>query len=164
MCKQVNLSHILYKSHKFHQAFSNAMKQLSGKEINQSNQYQKGQSALHHWGQGQESVLGAGKVPSGSRAGHAGWGSRGWLQSPEPGKQPWLSRAGSVLLPIGGGSPRAWVNRGTWLRGHSAAAALGLEATVLSFIQIVPEYPFCLLKSRTTWSISTLKQFFTAAL
>lgn len=77
--KPVNLSSILYKNHKFCQAFSNATEQLSGNPINQSNQYQVSQSVLHHRGWGKERVLDAGKAPGGCRGGHAGWGSRGCL-------------------------------------------------------------------------------------
>lgn len=84
--KQVNLSRILYKSHKFCQAFSNAVEQLSGNPINQSNQYQVSQSVIHH-----HSIIGEGerrvswmqaKHPVGAelatQAGAAGAGCRAW--------------------------------------------------------------------------------------
>lgn len=51
-----------------------------------------------------------------------------------------------MLHSIAGGCPCAWMNAGTRLRDHSAAAALGLEARVLSVIQKMDS----LLKTRTT--------------
>lgn len=57
-----------------------------------------------------------------------------------------------MLRPVAGGSPCAWMNGGTWLRDHSAAAALGLEATVLSIIQIMDS----LLKTKRRSGLSAL--------
>lgn len=75
----------------------------------------------------------------------AGWGSTGQQQSSELANHPGSPVLALCFTPLLGVSPCPG-ERGTWLRDHSAAAALGLEAAVLSIIQIMDS----LLKIRTT--------------
>lgn len=155
--KQVHLSHVLYKSHKFCQAFLNSMEQLSGNQINQD---QTSQSVLHHRGRGEEDVLGAGKAPGECGA---GWGSAGWLQSSEPGKSPQLFQAGSVLRPIAGGSPCAWMNGGNAAQRSLCSSCSRSGSSSLIYYSDNGQ-PAKDENNQKEWSVSTLKWFFTVVL
>lgn len=66
----VNLSHIFYKSCNFFPAFTSAIEQLPGNQINQSNQISS--SVLHDQGRGEDD-LDAGKADSGCRDDGQAW-------------------------------------------------------------------------------------------